>query len=331
MRRYNRKSRSRKKRSVKRKTKSVLKTILDVMNPVKRTQLTSTYIVNNAVNYKNYVDLAKLGHLSLDYAFMSLDHLQACISNANRLNIAWSPNDEWYIRSAVRKYEFTNICNSIIYLTINEYIPKQDMQVANGVLASSGISGFVNGTLNNIAYFPDSGVAATQLLGVNQSFGWTSPMVFDDALANPQVKTAFAVGYKMKLGKELAVKPQQTVLFYQSQRYPFLFAPNRRYIGSNSAPATDFKGVTKRLIVSMTGQTARATGARATLPEDTTNNYVNSAPSRLHVTSQDMVVVQQRQNAVPVNEVQVLNSAGYLPVGVAFEFGDDNNNAVPIQ
>lgn len=336
-RRFKRAKRIRKKKSFKKSkraskstSKSFAMKVLDVLSPPKRTQKTFDSSIRSTFNEKVYIDLAQFDNAP--NAFMSYDHLVKCISAADRLNqTTWTLDQEWYVKSATRKYEFTNISNSIIYFTLNEFVPKHDLQITQGspFVGGDGITGFIDRTLGNPVYFPDNAVVATDLLGTFSADGYyASQMVYEHALKHPQVRSAIRSAFFPKYGKEIALQPQQSILFSQSHRKSFLFAPKRHILSSGGAFASDYKGVTKRLIATMTGQTARATGS-AGLPFPGVNTYVNAANCLLHVTCMDYVTVQLRTSYLPVNEVAISHGSQYLAApNQIYEFGENNNAPV---
>jgi len=317
----------------KKRSKSVRRQIMDIMCPPQRSMQVLTNSLTCVENSKNYLDLAYWPS-ELNYGFMTQAHMASIITNVGRFNAPYSADQQWYFRKCKRSYEFTNISNTVIYLTLNEFIPKSDVTVLHTIpyLSTSSFVGYLNGLLSDVAMFPDEATAATDMLGTSflsgNSGGYASNMVYENVLANPLVKDCLKGTWKMKIGKEVALRPQQTMLFSQSGVPGYLFCAQNHRVGSASGSyATDYKGVTKRLVLTMTGQTARAT-ATGTPPTYASSTYVNSALGVLHITCRDEATVQSRTENSPVYEVAVANGAGYLAAGRAFEFGDENNAPV---
>lgn len=325
-----RKLSKRTKRSKKR-SKSVRRQIMDVMSPPIRSMQVQTNSVMCIENAKNYLDLAYWPS-ETNYAFMSQYHMAAIINQATRMNVPYAVSDEWFFRSCKRSYEFTNISNSVIYINLNEFISKQDTGLLHPAvgISTSGMTGLLSGLLADTNLFPDEGTALTDMLGTSfntgNSTGYVSTMVYENVFANPLVKECLKGQWKIKIGQEVALRPQQTMLYTQKGIPNYLFAASKHRLAPSSL-ASDYKGVTKRLVLTMTGQTARATAAGAA-PTRGTANYVNAALGVLHITCRDEATVQIRSEYHPVYEVAVSDSTNYLATGRAFEFGDENNAAV---
>lgn len=260
--------------------------------------------------------------------------------------------NELMLRNASRTYEITNIGNSIAYIKIYKFKPKDNLTLPTINAYLQAITG--DSTLylneNTTRYFGDK---------INGHIS-ASDFVYQDGILGDQVlKRECSRVFSIKPTKEIQLMPNQTVYYRQHRRKPYTYKPRAminylgfgdwnagagqvapaelRYTAGTSQPgnaayinatqASSFRGVTEYLVMSVTGQTARGTTGGA--PALGTVLAAVAAPVSLSIHMIEKSCWTRRvYDMAVVEQGPTVENGSTEGVTTAYQFGEDNNAAV---